>query len=629
MELHTTALSRARRQLETQGRFPGGALPGDIADSWLRSLDHGLDPLGRAERLVRGSTELAEARTRHADLIRFARPELELLYDQIAGSNFMIALGSPEGMVLETLTDTQFADTEAGRSVIPGSVWTEDLRGTNALGLSLTTRRPAQVYGGEHFLRAHADVSCISAPIFDGRGALAGVLDASSGSTVRQQHTAALVQMSASNIENCLIRAGHDRRIVLQFHPRPEYLGTLSVGMLVLDDDLTIHAVNRRGAVFLTGISQIIGAAFDQLFESRFQDVQARLVQGETLRLRDRFGSAVSMRCVANRASVALAGRNVARDAPEPRNLFRDVVIDDPALLHQLRAMPAAARRGTAIAITGETGTGKEIVARLAHAASCRTGPFVTCDARLVAEPDFLTLFLGTGPEAPGLLAEASGGSLFLDEVTALPPLAQTALARVLDLGEYRRPGQAMVLRTDVLVRSASTEPFDAAVAAGRLLPALRFRLEGFGIHLPALRDRSDLVPLVERFARSIRPDIAVETEAVGRLFGHTWPGNLHELRSVVTRAALTATGPLLTAAHFPDFGPVSGDDPGVCPQCQGIPWKEQHCRAIRHRVDASLGNVALAARHLGMSRTTVYKHMERPAAPQVDHARQAAEHAR
>ena len=226
-------------------------------------------------------------------------------------------------------------------------------------------------------------------------------------------------------------------------------------------------------------------------------------------------------------------------------------------------------------------------------------------------------------------MAEASGGSLFLDEVTALPPLAQTALARVLDLGEYRRPGQSAVLRTDVLVLSASTEPFATAAATGHLLPALRFRLEGFGIHLPPLRDRTDLVPLVERFARSVRPDIAVETEAMGRLFAHTSPGNLHELRSVVTRAALTCEGPLLTAMDFPDFGPASGDDAAICPQCHGVPWKEQQCRAIRHRVDASLGNVALAARQLGMSRTTIYKHMERPAARQSDRAPQAAEHAR
>ena len=186
MELQKTPLARARRLLETQGRIPGGALPGDISDSWLRSLGHGLDPLAVVEQTVRTAAEHAMLRDRHADLIRFARPELELLYDQIAGSNFMVALGSPEGVVLETRSDTQFGDTGAGRSVISGSVWTEDLRGTNALGLCLTTLRPAQVYGGEHFLRADGDVSCISSPIFDGRGGLAGVLDASSGSTVRQ-----------------------------------------------------------------------------------------------------------------------------------------------------------------------------------------------------------------------------------------------------------------------------------------------------------------------------------------------------------------------------------------------------------------------------------------------------------
>jgi len=180
---------------------------------------------------------------------------------------------------------TQFADSDACRAVVPGSIWTEELRGTNALGLSLSTRRPAQGYGGEHFLRVHSDVSCISAPIFDGRGGLAGVLDASSRSTVRQQHTAALVQMSAGNIENCLIRSAHDRRIVLQFHPRPEYLGTLSVGMLVLDADFAIHAVNRKGEMFLAGMRQLIGTSFDSVFEQRFEEVALRLTQGETLRV--------------------------------------------------------------------------------------------------------------------------------------------------------------------------------------------------------------------------------------------------------------------------------------------------------------------------------------------------------
>lgn len=181
MSHQSPALSRARMMLESQGRFPGGALPGDISDSWLRSLGLGLDPLARSEDLVLTDTAFRASRADHADLIHFARPELELLFDQIAGSNFMIALGSPDGVVLDTLTDGQFADTDAGRAVIAGSVWTEAARGTNALGLCIINRAPTQIYGGEHFLRAHGDVSCISAPIFDGRGGLAGVLDASIG----------------------------------------------------------------------------------------------------------------------------------------------------------------------------------------------------------------------------------------------------------------------------------------------------------------------------------------------------------------------------------------------------------------------------------------------------------------
>lgn len=614
MEIQTSALTRARHMLESQGRFPGGALPGDITESWLRSLSHGLDPLARSHRLILTEPEFTATRQSRADLIRFARPELELLFDQIAGSNFMIALGSPDGVVLDTLHDVQFAETEAGAQVIPGSVWTEDLRGTNAMGVCITTRRPAQVYGGEHFLRAHGDVSCISAPIFDGSGGLAGVLDASSMSAVRQQHTAALVQMSASSIENSLIRARHDRRVVLQFHPRPEYLGTLSMGMLVLDEDQTIHAVNRKGEMFLTGFPRLLGESFDRIFEQPFTAIQRRLAEGETLRIRDRMGSAVSVRCVANRASFALAraavpvSEGVADGPAPPRNLFRDVVIEDAALWQRLQALPDAVRRGLAVAISGETGTGKEIAARLVHAAAGRRGPFVTLDGRLMAEGDFTRACFGSAG-TPGLLEQASGGTLFLDEVTALPLAAQAALAGVLDLGEYRHPETGALIRVDLRVVSASSEP----AAAQALLPALRFRLEGFRLDLPPLRLRSDLEPLALRFARAQRPGFRMTAGALARLRAHDWPGNLHELRAVMTQAALLcADGP----AEMSDFDRLLPEAPQVCPpgaacgQCAPVPWKAQQCQAIRDTVARHDGNVSAAARVLGMSRTTVYKHL-------------------
>lgn len=622
MEIRTTALMRARHMLESQGRFPGGALPGDISDSWLRSLSHGLDPLARHEKLMLTDVEFRLTQDRHADLIRFARPELELLFDQIAGSNFMIALGSPEGVVLETLVDTQFADSDAGKAVVPGSIWTEELRGTNALGLSLSTRRPAQVYGGEHFLRTHSDVSCISAPIFDGRGGLAGVLDASSRSTVRQQHTAALVQMSASNIENCLIRSAHDRRIVLQFHPRPEYLGTLSVGMLVLEEDFSVHAVNRKGEMFLTGLRQLIGTSFDAIFEQRFEEIALRLMQGETLRVRDRMGSAVSMRCIANRASFALAVRLFpspdrksagaqGQGGPEVRNFFRDIVVEDETLIHRLKPLPEAATLGKPVFITGETGTGKEIVARLAHAASGRDGPFIAVDARMTG-PDVETAFFGRADGSPGLFEQAAQGTLCIDEVSWLPHSAQAALAQVLDQGAFRHPVSGQLRRCAPFLVTTSTLGLSEAVNAGRLLPGLRYRIDGFSVQLPPLRLRSDLAALARRFAR--RQDVAIEiaAEALELLSRHDWPGNLHELHSVISRAALSSDGSTLTAQQILPFLPDMGAPEAcgaVCPQCAGVPWKESQCRSIRDTVRQT-GGIAKAARTLGISRTTVYKHL-------------------
>ena len=609
MTMQTPALIRARQMLETERRFPGDALPADIAESWQRCLSHGLDPLGHGRDLMLNEVEFNAIRQQHGDLIRFARPELELLFDQIAGSNFMIALASCEGVVLETLQDAQAAESGEGVQILPGSVWTEALRGTNGIGTCSVTRRPTQVYGGEHFLRIHAEVSCISAPIFDGKGELAAVLDASSLSTVRQQHTAALVQMAASSIENSLIRSRHDRRIVLQFHPRPEYLGTLSMGMLVLDEDLTIHALNRKGEMFLTGFPRLLGESFDLIFEQPFASLQRRLAEGETLRIRDRMGSAVSLRCVANRASFALARRVLPAETAPPagppvRNLFRDMVVEDPALWQRLQAMPEAARRGTPIAITGETGTGKELVARLAHGASERPGPFVVLDGRMVDEAGFARLCLGS-PDAPGLLQQASGGTLFLDGVTALPPMVQAALARVLDLGEYRDPASGARVPVDLRVVSAASGP-------GGLLPELRWRLEGFRLDLPPLRRRSDLEPLALRFGRSIRSDLRLTPEALARLRAHDWPGNLHELRAVMTQAALMRPAGALIPRDLDGLLPAPADAApcDCCSQCAGVPWKEQQCATLRAEVARHDGNVSQAARVLGMSRTTIYKHL-------------------
>jgi len=149
-------------------------------------------------------------------------------------------------------------------------------------------------------------------------------------------------------------------------------------------------------------------------------------------------------------------------------------------------------------------------------------------------------------------------------------------------------------------------------VTAGRLLAGLRYRIAGFGIELIPLRQRSDLAALARRFARRQDAELDIDPGAMELLSRHDWPGNLHEPRSVITRAALSCDGGRLTAQ---DLRPFLPDSPAgeaqdlVCAQCAGVPWKESQCRSIRTAVRQT-GGIAKAARRLGISRTTIYKHL-------------------
>ena len=166
-----TPVDRARLALERGQRIPEAALPPAIVESWRRCLELGLDPNASPSEIVTPFAEVTRKRNTFRMLRGLALAEMQALHSQIAGSNFMIAFADAEGVVLDTLSDQAFADSAAGRDIIPGSVWFESARGTNGLGLALTTSAPAAVYGREHFFASHGGLA-EAAPIVDPRGAL-------------------------------------------------------------------------------------------------------------------------------------------------------------------------------------------------------------------------------------------------------------------------------------------------------------------------------------------------------------------------------------------------------------------------------------------------------------------------
>ena len=267
------------------------SLTPEIRQSWERCLEAGLDPHRPPEPVYADAATVREARERHELTRRLALAEMHNLYHQISGSNFMIALGDPAGMVLDTITDDTFRTTAEAKNIRAGGLWGELQQGTNALGLASAMKAPVTVHGPEHFFRMYDGLTCNAAPIFGPSGEIAGVLDASSDCRSRQRHTMALVKMSVRQIENGLFRDLHRNDLVLIFHTRAEYLRTLSAGLLAVDPSGTILAASAQAAFFLQGLPARPGHHFAELFRTGFLEFLDESHRRDRVRLEDHEGS--------------------------------------------------------------------------------------------------------------------------------------------------------------------------------------------------------------------------------------------------------------------------------------------------------------------------------------------------
>ena len=344
-------------------------------------------------------------------------------------------------MVLDTITDDTFRTTAEAKNIRAGGLWGELQQGTNALGLASAMKAPVTVHGPEHFFRMHDGLTCNAAPIFGPSGEIAGVLDASSDCRSRQRHTMALVKMSVRQIENGLFRDLHRNNLVLIFHTRAEYLRTLSAGLLAVDPSGTILAASAQAAFFLQGLPARPGHHFAELFRTGFLEFLDESHRRDRVRLEDHEGSSYVV--MIDNLHQACPLHRHAEPKPKPKqHPSPDFIAEDPAVVALLGQVAGAVARGVPILIRGPTGTGKELMARHAHAVSGRTGAFVPVNCAALPDTLIEAELFGyaegafTGARrggAKGLVDEADGGTLFLDEIGDMPVQLQSILLRLLD----------------------------------------------------------------------------------------------------------------------------------------------------------------------------------------------------
>ncbi len=287
----------------------------------------------------------------------------------------------------------------------------------------------------------------------------------------------------------------------------------------------------------------------------------------------------------------------------------------------------AAASEGRVL-VTGENGTGKELVARALHQGSRRRGgPFVKLNcaavpAELIESELFgheRGAFTGAVAARRGKFELADGGTLFLDEVGDMPPAMQAKVLRVLQEAEFERVGGQTTLRTDARVVAASNKDLPAEVAAGRFREDLYYRLAVVIVPTPPLRERREDVPdlaarfLAEACERNGRRPVSLSREALLALQAHDWPGNVRELRNVVERLAILCDGPVLSPADVAQALP-GARQPRADRAREGASFHELVEEAEREIILAALtthqDNVSDTARALGLERSHLYKKM-------------------
>jgi formate hydrogenlyase transcriptional activator len=291
------------------------------------------------------------------------------------------------------------------------------------------------------------------------------------------------------------------------------------------------------------------------------------------------------------------------------------IIGSSPALRGVMERVARVSPTDATVLITGETGTGKELIARAIHASSPRAKRALI-KVNCAVLPDGLVAselfghergaFTGAVERRRGRFELAAGGTVFLDEIGELPPATQVALLRVLQEGEFERVGGSETLRTDARVVVATNRNLDDAVADGKFRSDLLFRLNVFPISVPPLRDRKEDIPIiaeyyVSHYARKLGKRITgITTGALAMMAAYPWPGNVRELQNIVERAVILAGGDKLDAADFE----LPGLKAVIAPVAESAERRqiEDALRASRGRVSGLDG----AAQALGVAPSTL-----------------------
>lgn len=598
-----------------------------IERSWQRCAD--LDPVALRDPNPMRLADLNVRREAQRTLLTHAQAGIAALGALAGAARSLVLLADASGLILHESGAKEFLSKARRVALQPGVNWAESSRGTNAIGTALFDGKAVGVHGAEHFLSCNRILSCHAAPVFSGTGDILGVLDLSGPANESQGYALGLVQMYASQISNRILCDSPLRRLMFQTD------GTQSSpqGILLIDESQCIAGANEAALQLLEADWQLIGTPVDEWLEG------ALALSNEPGHLRRHDGSPFAGALHApHPISVRASGLLPIEQEARPQ------APGQPRLDATMQALIAPAVRaintGLAVLLQGETGTGKEVLARHIHAQSrWHAGNFIPINCGALPESLVESELFGyaggafTGARregARGLLQQAHQGVVFLDEIGDMPLALQTRLLRVLQEREVQPLGSEKRIPLEFGLVSASHRDLKTMVACGTFRADLYYRLQDMHVPLPALRERPDLSEFLHTQFTQLN-NTRLDKEALALLSRYAWPGNYREMHSILRRLhcqfpdealiqawmlpseVQTQTAPLPQTsdsdAGRPHEAPTQGLPAAAAPD-MGL--RDLEHSAIKRAMTAHQGNISLAAQHLGIHRSTLYRRLKR-----------------
>ncbi len=640
-----------------------------ISQSHERSRAHGVRSADEPDFSSPARGDMSSALEESQFLFQHAAPVMETLYNQIVNTHSMVLLTSSSGFVLHSLGDTDFLEKAQRVALLPGADWSEQSKGTNAIGTALTEAEALTVHGEQHYLEANRFLTCSCSPIYDPYGQVIGALDVTGDHRSFHQHTLALVRMSAQMIENHMFADIFPKAVRLHFHARSEFLGTLVEGIAVFSPEGRFMSANRS-AQFQLGLpfSALKAHTFSSLFGlpvSALIDLfrgtaapaarQLCLHNGVTVWCQAKvqaLSPSWSMSAPSREAAPATQGAGGMVKAPARKPHFSSLqYLDtgDPQVSSVITKLRMVSGRDIPVMILGETGTGKDLLAQAIHGDSQRSnGPFVSVNCASI--PDTLIeaelfgyeegAFTGARKRgATGKILQADGGTLFLDEIGDMPKHLQARLLRVLQERKVSPLGAGKEIPVDVAIISATHKNPKAMIADGAFREDLYYRLNGLVVRLPALRERTDFEFVVRKILKSLcenGQNVGISTEVMAMFKQYNWPGNLRQLHNLLrTAVVMVGCDGEIDRLHLPDdfieelgtapptVAAAPASAPQLTPPLRNAPpdaaeppveiqesqrLEDVALSAMAQALRAHNGNVSAAAKALGVSRNTIYR---------------------